>query len=259
MAVDAARLDFRSILKRCRILVASVSLSLFPSPFLHPSFSLYPSLSLSYLFPLERPIPSTYASLGLVADFHHVAVRWWSNFYHGASNSLECTNLHGYGFMATYISSSVGVQHRGSNKSISWNILLLFSIGLREKEKWKINGFEERDVDVIDNGIAYDACLGHFFFFKFYIITKQERYIPSDRVIYFLWYFRFNRRFLPDKQRFFVAPTFKLPAAVFLSTLRVSKFPLEQDVVHRVLIYIREISFVDRFKQMQKLIYKKIG
>lgn len=114
----------------------------------------------------------------------------------------------------------------------------------------------ERDVDVIDSGIAYDACLGHFFFFKFYIIIKQEKYIPT---IEFLWYFRFNRRFLPDKQRFFVAPTFKLPAAVFLSTLRVSKFPLEQDVVHRVLIYIREISFVDRFKQMQKLIYKKIG
>lgn len=51
------------------------------------------------------------------------------------------------------------------------------------KDKW-FRG--ERDVDVIDSGIAYDACLGHFFFFKFYIITKQERYIPSDRVIYFL-------------------------------------------------------------------------
>lgn len=68
MAVDAARLDFRSILKHCRILAAADS-----------RVTVFVPVSLS-LFPLQV------CFLSLIADFHHVAVRR-SNFCIGASNS----------------------------------------------------------------------------------------------------------------------------------------------------------------------------
>lgn len=72
MAVDAARLDFRSILKHCRILAAADS-----------PVTVFVPISLSFclsLFPLQV------CFLSLIADFHHVAVRR-SNFCIGASNS----------------------------------------------------------------------------------------------------------------------------------------------------------------------------
>lgn len=57
-----------------------------------------------------------------------------------------------------------------------------------------------------------------------------------DRVIYFLWYTFVSYRINNE------ASTFKLPAPVFLSSPRVSKFPFQQNIVHRVLIYTREID-----------------
>lgn len=80
-------------------------------------------------------------------------MRWWSNFYHGASNSLECTNLHGYVLWLRIYKFERRCVHRGSNKSISWNILSSVFDRIEEKKKKKmkvVNGLEEREMLDVD-------------------------------------------------------------------------------------------------------------
>lgn len=100
MAVDAARLDFRSILKHCRILAAADS-----------PVTVFVPISLSFsLFPLQV------CFLSLIADFHHVVVRW-SNFCIGASNSSA--NLPGETLRLRKFDDSRYAQHAYVSDSLA--------------------------------------------------------------------------------------------------------------------------------------------
>lgn len=103
------------------------------------------------------------------------------------------------------------------------------------KGKWFRGGRERCK----KSGIAYDDVFEGFFFFKFCIVTKQEKIYS---IIYFLIILSFHSAVVSyhGQTTVFEAPTFKLPAQVFLSNcFQVST----RDIVHRVLIYIYIIPF----------------